>query len=109
MDVRAFLLEHPPFDALSDEAFTLEDGSLVSGDRVVASVQIEHFAPGTVILRQAGAPATHLFVVRKGEVEILDDALVIDVVGEGEVFGMWSLLGHVAPMASVREAEDALC
>jgi CBS domain-containing protein len=99
VDVRAFLLEHPPFDALSDEDL----------DRVVASVEIEHFAPGTVILQQAGAPATHLFVVRRGEVEILDDALVIDVVGEGEVFGMWSLLGRVAPMASVRAAEDTLC
>jgi CBS domain-containing protein len=99
VDVRAFLLEHPPFDALSDENL----------DRVVGSVEIEHFAPGTVILQQAGAPATHLFVVRRGEVEILDDARVIDVVGEGEVFGMWSLLGHVAPMASVRAAEDTLC
>ena len=99
MDVRAFLLEHPPFDALPDEDL----------DLVVASVEIEHFAPGTVILQQAGAPATHLFAVRKGEVEILDDALVIDVVGEGGVFGMWSLLGHVAPMASVRAAEDTLC
>jgi CBS domain-containing protein len=99
VDVRSFLLEHPPFDALPDEDL----------DRVVASVEIEHFAPGTVILHQAGAPATHLFVVRRGEVEILDDARVIDVVGEGEVFGMWSLLGHVAPMASVRAAEDTLC
>ena len=34
---------------------------------------------------------------------------MIDLVGEGEVFGMWSLLGHVAPMASVRAAEDTLC
>jgi len=99
VEVRAFLLEHPPFDALADEDL----------DRVVASVEIEHFAPGTVILQQAGAAATHLFVVRKGEVEILDDARVIDLVGEGEVFGMWSLLGHVAPMASVRAAEDTLC
>ena len=99
MDVRSFLLEHPPFDSLSDADL----------DRVVSSVEIEHFAPGTVILQQAGVPATHLFVVRKGEVEILDDARVIDVVGEGGVFGMWSLLGHVAPMASVRAAEDTLC
>jgi CBS domain-containing protein len=99
VDVRTFLLEHPPFDSLSDDDL----------DRVVASVEIEHFAPGTVILRQAGAPATHLYVVRKGEVEILDDARVIDVGGEGEVFGMWSLLGQVAPTASVRASEDTLC
>ena len=99
MDVRSFLAEHPPFDTLGSDQL----------DRVVASVQIEHFAPGTVILRQAGAPATHLFVVRRGEAEIVDDGRVIDEIGEGDVFGMWSLLGQVAPTATVRASEDALC
>jgi CBS domain-containing protein len=99
VDVRTFLADHPPFDTLSEAEL----------DRVVESVQIEHFAPGTVILRQAGAPATHLFVVRRGEAEIVDDGRVIDEVGEGDVFGMWSLLGHVAPTATVRATEDTLC
>ena len=99
MDVRTFLLEHPPFDGLPDEDL----------DRVVASVQIEHFAPGSVILQQAGAPATHLYVVRKGEAEIVDDGRVIDEIGEGDVFGMWSLLDQVAPTATVRASEDTLC
>jgi CBS domain-containing protein len=99
VDVRAFLADHPPFDALSEAEL----------DRVVASVQIEHFAPGTVILQQAGAPATHLFVIRRGEAEIVDDGRVIDEVGEGDVFGMWSLLDQVAPTATVRAFEDTLC
>src|SRR5262245_54598918 len=99
MDTRSFLAEHPPFDQL--------DGKDL--DRVVSAVEIEHFAPGAVILEQAGAPATHLFVVRKGEVDILDAGRVIDEVGPGEVFGMWSLLGKVAPSATVRAAEDTLC
>lgn len=99
MDVRSFLAEHPPFDALSETEL----------DRVVASVQIEHFAPGTVILQQAGARASHLFVIRRGEAEIVDDSRVIDEIGEGEVFGMWSLLDQVAPTATVRAAEDTLC
>ncbi|HKE53255.1 MAG TPA: putative nucleotidyltransferase substrate binding domain-containing protein [Actinomycetota bacterium] len=99
MDARAFLAEHPPFDELDDKDL----------DRVVSAVEIEHFAPGAVILQQAGAPATHLFVVRKGEVEILDGGRVIDEVGEGDVFGMWSLLGKVAPSATVRAAQDTLC
>ena len=99
MDARSFLAEHPPFDELDDKDL----------DRVVSAVEIEHFAPGAVILQQAGAPATHLFVVRKGEVEILDGGRVIDEVGEGDVFGMWSLLGKVAPSATVRAAHDTLC
>ena len=76
---------------------------------MVASVQIEHFAPGTVILQQAGAPATHLFVVRRGVAEIVDDGRVIDELGEGDVFGMWSLLDQVAPTSTVRASEDTLC
>src|SRR5262245_37508416 len=99
MDTRSFLAEHAPFDELDEKDL----------DRVVSAVEIEHFAPGAVILQQAGAPATHLFVVRKGEVDILDGGRVIDEVGEGEVFGMWSLLGKVAPSATVRAAEDTLC
>ena len=99
MDARSFLAEHPPFDELDDKDL----------DRVVSAVEIEHFPPGAVILQQAGAPATHLFVVRKGEVEILDGGRVIDEVGEGDVFGMWSLLGKVAPSATVRAAQDTLC
>ncbi len=99
MDVATFLAQHPPFDTLDAERLA----------RVVSAVEIEHFAPGTVILQQAGAPATHLYVLRKGAVEIVDDGRVIDQVGEGEVFGMWSLLGHVAPAATVRATEDTLC
>src|SRR5262245_2828854 len=99
MDTRSFLAEHAPFDELDEKDL----------DRVVSAVEIEHFAPGAVILQQAGAPATHLFVVRKGEVEILDGGRVIDEAGEGDVFGMWSLLGKVAPTATVRAEEDTLC
>lgn len=99
VDVRSFLALHPPFDALDDERL----------DRVVDSVQIERFAPGAVILQQAGAPANHLYIVREGVVEIIDDNRVIDEVREGGVVGMWSLLGQVAPAASVRAAVDTLC
>lgn len=99
MDVVTFLSRHPPFEGL-------DAGALA---RVAASVQIEHFAPGTVILQQAGAPAAHLYVVRRGHVEIVDDDRVIDEIPEGGVFGMWSLLDQVAPSATVRAAEDTLC
>ena len=99
MDVATFLAAHPPFDALEPERLA----------RVVAAVEIEHFPPGAVILEEAGTPASHLYVVRKGEVEIVDEGRVIDQAGEGAVFGIWSLLGHVAPSATVRATEDTLC
>jgi CBS domain-containing protein len=99
VDVATFLSRYPPFDSLDERRLA----------RVVASVEIEHFAPGTVILEQAGAPADHLYVVRKGVVDIVDDGQVIDQAVEGELFGMWSMLGRVAPTATVRAAEDTLC
>ncbi len=99
MDVATFLARHQPFDALDAERL----------HRVADSAQVQRFSPGTVILQQAGAPAANLYIVRDGMVEIVDDNRVIDELREGEVFGMWSLLGQVAPAASVRAAEDTMC
>ncbi|GIV00600.1 MAG: hypothetical protein KatS3mg014_2215 [Actinomycetota bacterium] len=99
MDVPGFLASHPPFDELTPEELA----------RVLGALEIAHFPPGAIILEEAGQPSTQLYVVRKGVVEILDDGIVIDELGEGEVFGMWSLLGHIAPTATVRAREDTLC
>jgi CBS domain-containing protein len=99
MDVATFLGRHPPFDTLDEAALA----------RVAAAVEIEHFAPGDVILEQAGEPSRYLYVIRKGEVEILDDGRVIDLMSTGEAFGMWSLLGRFSPTTTVRAHEDTLC
>jgi CBS domain-containing protein len=99
VDVAAFLRSHPPFDALNDDAL----------GRVADSVEIEHFAPGDVILEQAGEPARHLYVIRKGEVEIVDHDRVIDLMSDGEAFGAWSLLGRFSPTTTVRAHVDTLC
>ncbi len=99
MDVATFLARHQPFDALEPEQL----------GEAAANARLEHYPRGDVILQQAGHPATHLFVVRSGAVEIIDEGRVIDQVAEGEVFGIWSVLGHVAPAASVRAAEDTSC
>ncbi len=99
MDVATFLGRHPPFEALDAEALA----------RVASRVEIEHFAPGEVILEQAGEPSHHLYVIRKGEVEILDDGHVIDLMTTGESFGTWSLLGRFSPTASVRAHDHTLC
>ena len=99
MDVATFLRGYAPFDSLDD----------VQLAKVAGNVEIEHFAPGQTLLREAGEPARYLYVVRKGSVEILDDGRLIDLMGEGEVFGAWSLLGRFSPTATVRAHEDTLC
>ena len=99
MDIPGFLRHHPPFDALEPERL----------EAVAGSVEIEHVPEGTVVLQQGGAPASHLYVVRKGAVELLDDGRLLDLLGEGEVFGQFSLLAHEGPTVTVRAHEDTLC
>ena len=99
MDVATFLRMYPPFSELEPDRLAA----------VTRTVEIAHFPAGEVILHQDGPPATALHVIRKGAVEILDDGVVLDLLGEGEVFGQFSLLGHVSPTATVRTNEDTLC
>ena len=99
VDVVAFLARHPPFDSLDpDDLSHLSHG-----------VTVERYPAGAVILRQAGEPSRFLYVVREGAVEILDDERPIDLMGEGELFGEWSLLAGSGPSATVRAHEDTEC
>ncbi len=99
MDIAGFLHRYPPFDELPPARL----------QAVAGLVEIEHEPAGTVILRQGGDPARHLYVVRKGAVELLDDGQMLDLLGEGEVFGQFSLLAREGPTMSVRAHEDTLC
>jgi CBS domain-containing protein len=99
VDIATFLGSHPPFSELSP-------GGL---DKLARVVEIAHFPAGEVILRRGGAPATALHVVRKGAIELVADDDVLDVLGEGEVFGQFSLLAHEAPTLTVRAPEDTRC
>jgi CBS domain-containing protein len=99
MDIAGFLARYPPFNGLESERVVAISGT----------VQIEHFAAETVILTQEGEPARALYVVRKGAVELVDGGTVLDLLGEGEVFGEFSLLASEGPTVTVRALEDTLC
>jgi len=97
-DIAEFLGRHPPFDTLDDE--TLE--------RAAASAEIEFHAVSTAILESAEETSRFADVVRRGSVELLIDGRLLDVLGEGEMFGFASLLEE-APLGFVaRAAEDTL-
>lgn len=51
----------------------------------------------------------YLYVVRTGAVDVIDGTQVIDFLGEGEVFGQFSLLSGLGPAFSIRAAEEAIC
>ena len=94
-----FLGSQPPYDAL--EAADLET--------LARLVEVEYFSAGENIVT-AGEPAlSHFYVVRSGEVEVLDRTRIIDVLGEGETFGQISVLSGLPPALTVRAVQDTLC
>lgn len=98
MDVAAFLERFPPFDALDPERLSaLRD-----------HVELVRFAAGATIVRQGGEPSPGLYVVRDGAVELLDDGRILDLLGEGEVFGL-SAVTEAGPTATVRAHGDTSC
>ena len=99
MDVAGFLARHPPFDALEPDSVA----------RAAATVRIEYFPAGTVILAQQGEPSRFLYVVRSGAVELIDEGRVLDLLGEGEAFGHPSMLSGEPPTSTVRTHEDTIC
>jgi CBS domain-containing protein len=98
-DVADFLGRHAPFDALDPEALAA----------LAATVEIEFFPRGAVVFAQGAAPAEHAWVVRTGSVELLDQGRVLDVLGEGELFGHPSMLSGLPTELAARAHEDALC
>jgi CBS domain-containing protein len=97
-DIAEFLLRHPPFDALDEETL----------DAVAASAEIEFHAAGTAIIESAETTSEFVYVVRRGSVELVIGDRLLDLLGEGEMFGFLSLL-HGGPLGFVaRAAEDTL-
>src|SRR5579864_10796 len=98
-EVTRFLHEHPPFDALDDAEV----------DRVAAAAEIELHRTGETIFSQGAEPVEHLRVVRSGAVEIVFDGRVLDLLGEGELFGHASMLSGLPTGFEARAGEDTVC
>jgi CBS domain-containing protein len=94
-----FLRAHPPFVTLSEDAV----------DRVAASAELEHLSAGEPIFSERDGPVEHLRVIRSGAVEIVSDGRVLDLLGEGELFGQASMLSGFPPGFEARAAEDTVC
>jgi CBS domain-containing protein len=94
-----FLRRFPPFDALPE-------GEL---ERAEAVMFERSYSEGDLVLVEDGAPATHLYIVRTGSVELVHEDQVIDVLEPGEAFGHPSLLSGLAPAFDVRAHEPTVC
>lgn len=98
-EVAEFLRAVPPFEGLAADEV----------DRVADACRIEFFAAGAIILTEATAPADSAWVVRRGAVELIADGRMVDLLGEGEMFGHRSLLTDDPVSFTVRAHEDTLC
>ena len=94
-----FLRRFPPFDALPE-------GEL---ERAEAVMFERSYSEGELVLVEDGAPATHLYIVRTGSVELVHEDQPIDVLEPGEAFGHPSLLSGLAPAFDVRAREPTVC
>jgi CBS domain-containing protein len=98
-DIAEFLAGRNPFSGL-DEAEL---------DRLASRTEVEFFPAGTTILPQGERPQGRIRIVRRGAVELLDHSRLVDLLGEGEVFGHPSVLSGQPTRYEVRAREDTLC
>ena len=97
-DIVEFLRRHPPFDDLGEDDLA----------RVAAAAEIEFHATRAAILESADVTSAFAWVVRRGSVELVVDGRLLDVLGEGEMFGFASLLAEEPLGFVARAAEDTL-
>jgi CBS domain-containing protein len=97
-DIAEFLRHHPPFDELDDETLA----------SVAAATEIEFHASGTPIVDSADVTSEFVYVVQRGSVELEAGDRLMDVIGEGEMFGYLSVLHHGPLGFTACTAEDTL-
>jgi CBS domain-containing protein len=94
-----FLAGHPPFDALAPE----------QRRDLTAQAAVHEYPPGAVLLVEDGRPATGMWVVLSGSMDVVHSGEVVQVLEPGECFGHPSLLTGLAPAFTVRAREPSRC
>jgi CBS domain-containing protein len=94
-----FLGSQPPYDALTaDELLAL-----------VSRAEVEYVPAGKTLDVAGTAPGEHLWVVRTGALDVIDQGRVVDHLGPGDTFGYTAVLSRLPVALTVRAAEDTLC
>ncbi|MBR9998326.1 MAG: CBS domain-containing protein, partial [Cyclobacteriaceae bacterium] len=98
--VAGFLGSHTPFDLL--EITVIE--------KISATVEIIYFDNKKIIFREGDTPGPYCYVLRKGQVNLLrkmeNKDILMDVCGEGDMFGVRSMLsGENYKLTAIVETE----
>ena len=94
-----FLVRYPPFDGIGPEQL----------NALIAAVEMRSLQAGELVLVEDGLPATGLWVLLTGSIDLLHEGSVIQVLQPGECFGHPSLLTGMAPAFTVRAREPCTC
>ena len=98
-DIAEFLREHDPFK-------DLEEADL---ERLAVNTEVEFFEAGRTIFEQGDPAQGVVRIVRRGEIELVDQGETTDLLGEGEMFGHPSMLSGMPTSFGARAHEDSLC
>ncbi|MCL5237008.1 MAG: DUF294 nucleotidyltransferase-like domain-containing protein [Nitrospirae bacterium] len=103
-EVLTFLKTVPPFQFLDDAGLKSVAGSL----------SMEFYPKDTVILRQNGPASNALRIIKKGGVKISIESgngedVVIDYRGEGETFGLVSIMSKEKQKTTIVAIDDTIC
>ncbi|MBW2501756.1 MAG: CBS domain-containing protein [Deltaproteobacteria bacterium] len=99
-----FLKNVIPFNLLSGETL----------GKMAADIAMDYSPRGEEILQQDGPPSEFLGIIKKGGVKVFqaldnDEEVVLDLRGEGEHFGMLSILSGDRSRNNVVAIEDTIC
>ena len=73
------------------------------------AAELEVVPAQTTFFSEGQGPVQYLRVIRRGAVEIVDGGRVLDLLGEGELFGQASMLSGFPPGFEARAAEETVC
>ncbi len=98
-DLDTFLAGHPPFDTLAPDELR----------ELTTEAALQEQEPGAVVLVEDGRPATGMWVVVTGSMDVVHSGEVVQVLEPGECFGHPSLLTGMSPAFTVRARESSSC
>jgi CBS domain-containing protein len=98
-----FLKDVDPFNLLPQKEL----------EEIVEDVSLEYFPKGVHILTQGGSPSEYLYIIKKGGVRVYmtsetDEEINIDYRGEGEHFGLLSLVSGDRSRYNIIAYEDTI-
>lgn len=103
-EVINFLKQVPPFQFLEEDELRA----------IASSLTLEFYPKGTLILKQGSKNTEGLRIIKKGAVRVFitnsyGEEVTVDYRGEGDNFGLWSIVSNEGQKTNVVATEDTIC